>query len=69
MEALREIAHDVLTSYEAGRANQQIDDHDVLAYATEEGYYRGQALIVDIQGKSGEASRETRVESRGQLKK
>ena len=29
VEALREIAHDVLTSYEAGRANQQIDDHDV----------------------------------------
>jgi uncharacterized protein with PIN domain len=35
VEALREIGHDVLTSYEAGRANQQIDDHDVLAYATE----------------------------------
>lgn len=35
VEALRVIGHDVLTSYEAGRANQQIDDHDVLAYATE----------------------------------
>jgi hypothetical protein len=30
---------------------------------------RGQALIIDIEGKSGEASRETSVESRGQLKK
>ena len=27
---------------------------------------RGQALIIDIQGKGGEASRETSVESRGQ---
>ena len=36
VEALREIGHDVLTSYEAGRANQQIDDHDALAYATSE---------------------------------
>lgn len=35
VEALREIGHDVLTSYEAGRANQQIDDANVLAYATE----------------------------------
>jgi hypothetical protein len=30
---------------------------------------RGQALIIDIQGVSGEASREASVESRGQLKK
>jgi hypothetical protein len=29
----------------------------------------GQALIIDIQGESREASRETSVESRGQLKK
>jgi hypothetical protein len=29
----------------------------------------GQALIIDIKGESGEASRETSVESRGQLKK
>ena len=36
VEALREIGHDVLTSYEAGRANQQIHDADVLAYATEQ---------------------------------
>ena len=27
------------------------------------------ALIIDIEGESGEASRETSVESRGQLKK
>jgi hypothetical protein len=27
------------------------------------------ALIIDIKGESGEASRETSVESRGQLKK
>jgi len=32
-------------------------------------HYRGQALIVDIEGKGGEASPETSVESRGQLKK
>jgi predicted nuclease of predicted toxin-antitoxin system len=36
VEALPEIAHDVLTSYDAGRANQQIADADVLAYATDE---------------------------------
>jgi hypothetical protein len=36
VESLRKIGHDVLTSYEAGRANQQIDDHNVLAYATKE---------------------------------
>jgi HEPN domain-containing protein len=29
------------------------------------GHYRGQALIIDIQGESGEASRKTSVESRG----
>jgi len=32
--ALRELGHDVLTSSEAGRANQRIPDEDVLAFAT-----------------------------------
>ncbi|MCC6299510.1 MAG: DUF5615 family PIN-like protein [Anaerolineales bacterium] len=30
---LREMGHDVLTSQEAGNANQRIPDEDVLAYA------------------------------------
>ncbi|WP_204138933.1 DUF5615 family PIN-like protein [Halomicronema sp. CCY15110] len=34
VNALRELDHDVLTSYEAGQANQQIPDADVLTYAT-----------------------------------
>ncbi len=33
---LRELGHDVLTSYEAGRANQKIPDEQVLAFAIEE---------------------------------
>lgn len=32
---LREMGHDVLTSHEAGKANQRIPDADVLVYATE----------------------------------
>jgi Domain of unknown function (DUF5615) len=35
VEALRALGHDVLTAYEAGRANQKIPDADVLRYATE----------------------------------
>ena len=35
IEDLRRLGHDVLTSYEAGRANQKIPDDQVLAYATE----------------------------------
>ena len=31
---LRRLGHDVLTAHEAGRANQQIPDADVLAFAT-----------------------------------
>jgi hypothetical protein len=34
VEALRKLGHDVLTSYEAGMANQGIPDSVVLAYAT-----------------------------------
>jgi predicted nuclease of predicted toxin-antitoxin system len=34
VEFLRDLGHDVLTAYEAGRANQGIADADVLAYAT-----------------------------------
>lgn len=30
---LRQFNHDVLTSYDAGRANQNIPDHEVLAFA------------------------------------
>lgn len=33
VEELRRLGHDVLTSYEAGRANQKIPDDQVLAYA------------------------------------
>jgi hypothetical protein len=34
---LRELGHDVLTSYEAGKANRAILDEEVLAFATEQG--------------------------------
>jgi hypothetical protein len=34
---LREMGHDVLTSIEAGTANQQIPDAQVLAFATKSG--------------------------------
>lgn len=34
IKALREFNHDVLTSYEAGNANQGISDEEVLIYAT-----------------------------------
>jgi hypothetical protein len=33
VEELRKLGHDVLTAYEAGRANQKIPDRDVLDYA------------------------------------
>jgi len=36
VEALRQLNHDVLTSYDAGRANQNIPDQEVLAFATAE---------------------------------
>ena len=35
--ALRKLGHDVLTSLEAGRANQRIPDEDVVAFAKSEG--------------------------------
>jgi len=34
VERLRQLGHDVITTYEAGRANQGISDADQLAYAT-----------------------------------
>jgi len=34
---LREMGHDVLTSYEAGNANQRIQDSDVLEFAAKSG--------------------------------
>ncbi len=37
VEELRRAGHDVLTSLEAGRANQKIPDDQVLAFATQEG--------------------------------
>ena len=37
VDALRALGHDVLTAYEAGRANQKIPDADQLAYATSVG--------------------------------
>ena len=36
VEALRLLGHDVLTSQEAGRANQKVPDDAVLRFATEE---------------------------------
>lgn len=36
VEALRELGHDVLTSQEAGRANQKVQDDQVLSFATDE---------------------------------
>jgi hypothetical protein len=36
VEELRRLGHDVLTSYEAGRANQKIPDDQVLEYAVAE---------------------------------
>jgi hypothetical protein len=35
VEELRRLGHDVLTSHEAGQANQKIPDDQVLAYATQ----------------------------------
>ena len=37
VEALRALGHDVLTSRDAGKANQRIEDAEVLAYATSVG--------------------------------
>jgi hypothetical protein len=37
VEELRLLGHDVLTSFEAGRANQKVPDDQVLAFATEQG--------------------------------
>lgn len=37
VELLREKGHDVLTSQEAGNANQRIPDEDVLEYAAKVG--------------------------------
>src|SRR5438128_12223513 len=36
VEALRKFGHDVLTSLEAGMANQRIPDEDVLAFSRRE---------------------------------
>jgi predicted nuclease of predicted toxin-antitoxin system len=37
VQYLREMGHDVLTSHEAGNANQRIPDEDVLEFATKAG--------------------------------
>lgn len=37
VEALRVLGHDVLTSLDAGQANQSVPDDQVLAYATARG--------------------------------
>ena len=34
VELLRQLGHDVVTTFEAGRANQSIEDADQLAFAT-----------------------------------
>jgi hypothetical protein len=36
VEALRALGHDVLTSFEAGRANQRVPDDEVLRFAAEQ---------------------------------
>jgi predicted nuclease of predicted toxin-antitoxin system len=36
VECLRQLGHDVLTTYEAGKANQAIPDEEVLSFATAE---------------------------------
>jgi len=36
VEELRRLGHDVLTSYEAGQANQRIPDEQVIAFATQQ---------------------------------
>jgi hypothetical protein len=36
VEALRKLGHNVLTTLEAGQADQRIPDHEVLQYATQE---------------------------------
>lgn len=35
VDELRRLGHDVLTSYESGRANQKVADDEVLAFATQ----------------------------------
>jgi len=37
VEELRRLGHDVLTSFEAGKANASVPDEDVLAFAVGEG--------------------------------
>jgi hypothetical protein len=37
VKALRDLGHDVLTSLEAGKANQRIPDSEVLRFANEQG--------------------------------
>jgi len=34
VETLRDLGHDVLTSFDAGRANQRVPDDEVLEFAT-----------------------------------
>ena len=36
VEELRQLGHDVLTSFKAGRANQGIPDDEVLTFSTQE---------------------------------
>lgn len=36
VDELRRLGHDVLTTYEAGKANKAIPDEDVLSFATEQ---------------------------------
>jgi hypothetical protein len=36
VEALRELGHDILTSFDADRSNRRIPDEEVLQYATSE---------------------------------
>ena len=36
VEALRELGHNLLTTYESGKAGQAVSDEDILAFATGE---------------------------------
>ena len=36
VEVLRELGHNLLTTYESGKAGQAVSDEDILAFATAE---------------------------------
>ena len=50
VEAPRALGHDVLTSLEAGRANQRIPDEEVLRCATAEGQAFAGRILAAVKG-------------------